>query len=110
MSLAFGFALFVVGFAMFGAITYLPQYMQVVRGASPTGSGLELLPLMAGLLLTSMLLHPPLSEQFVLAPLVAFALSALAALFVLEDFPSPACATTSEVKQANVKQTMSLFI
>ncbi len=46
---------FVVGFAMFGAITYLPQYMQVVRGASPTASGLELLPLMAGLLLTSIL-------------------------------------------------------
>jgi EmrB/QacA subfamily drug resistance transporter len=44
---------FVVGFAMFGAITYLPQYMQVVRGISPTGSGLQLLPLMAGLLLTS---------------------------------------------------------
>ena len=44
---------FVVGFAMFGAITYLPQYMQVVRGASPISSGLELLPLMAGLLLTS---------------------------------------------------------
>jgi EmrB/QacA subfamily drug resistance transporter len=46
---------FVVGFAMFGAITYLPQYMQVVRGASPTVSGLQLLPLMAGLLLTSVL-------------------------------------------------------
>lgn len=46
---------FVVGFAMFGAITYLPQYMQVVRGASPTASGLELLPMMAGLLLTSIL-------------------------------------------------------
>ena len=45
---------FVVGFGMFGAITYLPQYMQVVRGISPTLSGLELLPLMAGLLLTSM--------------------------------------------------------
>ena len=45
---------FVVGFAMFGAITYLPQYLQVVRGATPTVSGLELLPLMAGLLLTSM--------------------------------------------------------
>ncbi len=44
---------FVVGFAMFGAITYLPQYMQVVRGASPTMSGLEILPLMGGLLLTS---------------------------------------------------------
>ncbi|HEY3733540.1 MAG TPA: MDR family MFS transporter [Streptosporangiaceae bacterium] len=46
---------FVVGFAMFGAITYLPQYMQVVKGDSPTGSGLKLLPLMAGLLLTSTL-------------------------------------------------------
>ena len=45
---------FVVGFAMFGAITYLPQYMQVVRGQSPTSSGMQLLPLMAGLLLTSM--------------------------------------------------------
>jgi EmrB/QacA subfamily drug resistance transporter len=44
---------FVVGFAMFGAITYLPQYAQVVKGASPTDSGLQLLPLMAGLLLTS---------------------------------------------------------
>jgi EmrB/QacA subfamily drug resistance transporter len=44
---------FVVGFAMFGALTYLPQYEQVVRGVSPTASGIRLLPLMAGLLLTS---------------------------------------------------------
>jgi EmrB/QacA subfamily drug resistance transporter len=44
---------FVVGFAMFGALTYLPQYLQVVKGVSPTVSGLRLLPLMAGLLATS---------------------------------------------------------
>ena len=44
---------FVVGFAMFGSIAYLPQYMQIVKGASPTVSGLRLLPLMAGLLTTS---------------------------------------------------------
>jgi len=44
---------FVVGFAMFGALTYLPQYMQIVKGVSPTASGLRLLPMMAGLLLTS---------------------------------------------------------
>ncbi len=43
----------VVGFAMFGALTYLPQYMQVVKGVSPTSSGLRLLPMMAGLLATS---------------------------------------------------------
>jgi EmrB/QacA subfamily drug resistance transporter len=44
---------FVVGFALFGAIAYLPQYMQIVKGVSPTLSGLRLLPLMAGLLTTS---------------------------------------------------------
>jgi len=44
---------FAVGFAFFGALAYLPQYMQVVRGISPTLSGLRLLPLLVGLLLTS---------------------------------------------------------
>jgi len=44
---------FVVGFAMFGSITYLPLFLQVVKGVSPTSSGLRLLPLMAGLLVTS---------------------------------------------------------
>ena len=46
---------FVVGFGMFGAIAYLPQYMQIVKGVSPTISGLRLLPLMAGLLTTSII-------------------------------------------------------
>jgi EmrB/QacA subfamily drug resistance transporter len=44
---------FIIGFAMFGAITYLPAFFQVVRGISPTISGVYLLPLMAGLLLMS---------------------------------------------------------
>jgi predicted MFS family arabinose efflux permease len=44
---------FIVGFAMFGAITYLPAFFQVVRGISPTISGVYLLPLMAGLLVVS---------------------------------------------------------
>lgn len=44
---------FVVGFAMFGSITYLPLYLQVVKGVDPTISGLRLLPLMAGMLITS---------------------------------------------------------
>jgi predicted MFS family arabinose efflux permease len=43
----------VVGVALFGALTYLPLFLQVVNGASPTGSGLQLLPVMAGLLITS---------------------------------------------------------
>jgi EmrB/QacA subfamily drug resistance transporter len=44
---------FVVGFAMFGAIIFLPLYLQVVKGLSPTISGLWLTPLMGGLLITS---------------------------------------------------------
>jgi predicted MFS family arabinose efflux permease len=44
---------FIVGFGMFGAITYLPAFFQVVRGISPTISGVYLLPLMAGLLTMS---------------------------------------------------------
>lgn len=44
---------FVVGLCMFGALSYLPLFMQVVDGDSPTISGLRLLPLMAGLLVAS---------------------------------------------------------
>lgn len=43
---------FIIGFAMFGAIIYLPLYLQIVHGASPTLSGLQLLPMIAGMLLT----------------------------------------------------------
>jgi EmrB/QacA subfamily drug resistance transporter len=46
---------FIVGFALFGAITYLPLYLQITKGSSPTRSGLELTPLMAGVLVTSIL-------------------------------------------------------
>ena len=43
----------IVGFAMFGSVTYLPLFLQVVNGATPTGSGLQMLPLMGGMLATS---------------------------------------------------------
>ncbi|MFE7801252.1 DHA2 family efflux MFS transporter permease subunit [Nocardia sp. NPDC057440] len=46
---------FIVGFAMLGAITYLPAYLQYVKGVSATISGLRTLPLVAGLLFTSIL-------------------------------------------------------
>ena len=44
---------FIVGVVMFGALIFLPPYIQEVKGVSPTLSGLRLLPLMAGMLLTS---------------------------------------------------------
>jgi EmrB/QacA subfamily drug resistance transporter len=44
---------FVSGIAMFGALAFLPQYMQLVHGVSATESGLLLLPLLVGLLTMS---------------------------------------------------------
>jgi EmrB/QacA subfamily drug resistance transporter len=43
----------IVGFALFGAVTFLPLYFQTVDGASPSGSGLRLTPMMLGVLVTS---------------------------------------------------------
>ncbi len=44
---------FIVGFAMFGAMTYLPTFLQVVRGISPTLSGVHMLPMVVGMLSAS---------------------------------------------------------
>jgi EmrB/QacA subfamily drug resistance transporter len=50
VSAAIGLA---AGFAMFGALSYLPLFLQVVHGVSPTISGVYLLPMVLGLLVTS---------------------------------------------------------
>ncbi|MFJ3192495.1 MDR family MFS transporter [Streptomyces griseoviridis] len=44
---------FVVGFAMLGAMTYLPTYLQYVDGDSATVSGVRTLPMVIGLLIAS---------------------------------------------------------
>ena len=43
----------IVGFALFGSVTFLPLFFQTVYASTPTGAGLRLLPLMGGLLVTS---------------------------------------------------------
>ncbi|WFE63584.1 MDR family MFS transporter [Micromonospora sp. WMMD714] len=44
---------FVLGLVMFGSIIFIPLYLQIVKGASPTRSGLLMLPMMAGIIVTS---------------------------------------------------------
>ncbi|MGV4924023.1 DHA2 family efflux MFS transporter permease subunit [Streptomyces sp. BHT-5-2] len=44
---------FVIGFAMFGSMTYLPTFLQVVQRVSPTLSGVHMLPMVFGMLLSS---------------------------------------------------------
>ncbi len=46
---------FFVGMAMLGTLSFLPTYYQEVRGLSPTQSGLQLLFLLAGMMVTSIL-------------------------------------------------------
>jgi EmrB/QacA subfamily drug resistance transporter len=46
---------FILGLALFGALAFMPVYFQVVNGASATSSGLRLVPMMAGIIVTSVL-------------------------------------------------------
>ncbi len=45
----------IVGFALFGSVTFLPLFFQTVFAASPTAAGLRLIPLMGGLVTTSII-------------------------------------------------------
>jgi EmrB/QacA subfamily drug resistance transporter len=75
---------FIVGFALFGAITYLPLYLQITKGSSPTVSGLQLTPLMAGLLITSIISGQLISRlgRYRWFPIVGTAIIAVA-MFLL---------------------------
>jgi EmrB/QacA subfamily drug resistance transporter len=53
-SLASGMS-FLLGLSMFGAMTFLPLYQQTVQHASPTVSGLLLIPMMLGSTVTSLI-------------------------------------------------------
>src|SRR6266545_3636241 len=46
---------FIVGLSLFGAVTFLPIYLQVVKGVSPLTSGVLLMPMMLGMLATSVI-------------------------------------------------------
>jgi len=75
---------FIVGFALFGAVTYLPLYLQVAKGSSPTRSGLQLTPLMAGLLITSILSGQVISRfgRYRAFPIIGTAVVAVAMLLL----------------------------
>jgi EmrB/QacA subfamily drug resistance transporter len=75
---------FIVGFAMFGAITFLPLYQQTVQGASATNSGLLLLPMMAGMLVTSIVVGRAITRtgRYKIFPIVGGAVMALGMLLL----------------------------
>ncbi|WP_435952652.1 MDR family MFS transporter [Dryocola sp. BD626] len=44
---------FIIGMSLFGSMTFLPLYLQVVKSSTPSQAGMQLLPLMGGLMFTS---------------------------------------------------------
>ncbi|WP_439524019.1 MDR family MFS transporter [Marivita sp.] len=73
---------FMVGVAMFGTITFMPLYLQVVQGVSPSVSGLFLTPMMAGLIASSAGAGQVMSRtgRYKWMPVLSTALLALAML------------------------------
>ncbi|WP_412078109.1 DHA2 family efflux MFS transporter permease subunit [Streptomyces xanthophaeus] len=75
---------FVVGFAMFGAMVYLPTFLQVVQGVSPTMSGVHMLPMVVGMLISSTASGQIVSRtgRWKVFPIVGTAVTALGLLLL----------------------------
>jgi EmrB/QacA subfamily drug resistance transporter len=71
---------FVVGLALFGSVTFMPLYLQVVKGVSPTDAGLTLTPMMGGVLVTSITSGRVISRigRYRLFPIVGTAVMTIA--------------------------------
>ena len=82
----------VVGMGMFGGLSVLPLYLQIVKGASPTESGLLLLPLTGGLMVASIVSGQLISRtgHYKIFPVIGSALMVIALVimhFISADTP-----------------------
>ena len=71
-----------VGAGMFGGMLMIPQYLQIVKGASPTKSGLMMLPLMLGMMTASIATGQMIARtgRYKIFPVVGTALMTVAML------------------------------
>ena len=72
----------IVGMGMFGVIATLPLYLQIVKGASPTKSGLLIVPLVAGIMTGSVIAGQMISRtgRYRIYPIVGAALMVVGAV------------------------------
>ena len=80
-----------IGFALFGSLTYLPLFQQTVRGLSPTEAGLQLIPLMAGLLAASIISGRLITStgRYKAFPIAGTAVAAIGLLLLSRLEPAP---------------------
>jgi EmrB/QacA subfamily drug resistance transporter len=92
---------FLVGFALFGAVTFLPLYQQTVQGASATNSGLLLLPLMAAMLVVSIVVGRAITTtgRYKAFPVIGGVLMALG-MYLLSRLDVNTSKTTSALYMA----------
>ncbi len=71
---------FIIGMSLFGSMTFLPLYLQVVKFSTPSQAGMQMLPLMGGLILTSIISGRIISKigRYRIFPIIGTLLSFIA--------------------------------
>ncbi|MEO6089355.1 MAG: MDR family MFS transporter [Umezawaea sp.] len=83
---------FIVGIGMFGGISMIPQYLQIVKGHTPTEAGLLMIPMTLGIMVGSIVSGQITSRtgRYKVFPIIGTALMVLAMfLFYTVDVDSP---------------------
>lgn len=87
----------VVGAAMFGGITFLPIYLQIAKGVNPTASGLMLIPMTAGILITAIISGQFMGRtgKYKILPIMGMAVLALGFFLLTKLTPETSTLTFS---------------
>jgi EmrB/QacA subfamily drug resistance transporter len=84
---------FVIGAVLFGSVTFLPLYLQIVKGSTPTLSGLQLVPMTVGILISSTFAGRYMGQtgRYQILPKIGatFLIAATVALSMLEAATNP---------------------
>ncbi|WP_321956002.1 MDR family MFS transporter [Paraburkholderia bannensis] len=75
---------FIVGVSLFGSVTFLPLYLQVVKGSTPSQAGVQMLPMMGGVLLMSVIAGRIISKigKYRMFPIIGTACVAVAMMLL----------------------------
>ena len=87
----------IVGFALFGSVTYLPLFLQVVKGESPTASGLRMVPMMGGMLVSSIISGQLISRtgRYQIFPIIGTAIMVIGLFLLSRMHPDTTLNTAS---------------
>ncbi|HXR99608.1 MAG TPA: MDR family MFS transporter [Pyrinomonadaceae bacterium] len=101
----------IIGFALLGSVTYLPLFLQIVKGLSPTASGLRMIPLMGGTLATSILAGQIVSRtgRYKLFPIIGTTMVTLS-LFLISRMTTETSIFTASLYMLLLGLGVGLFI